>query len=87
MSDQNKEDLVRIRTIEDDKHEIRSVTSYTVEKVKWTCKIGGINGKPMTDDQIKQFEEDWKDPNWVDYWLKIKRTALKTFSMTYFERI
>ena len=74
MSDQNKEDLVRIRTIEDDKHELRSVTSYTVEKVKWTCKIGSINGEPMTDDQIKQFEEDqikqfeedWKNPDWVD---------------------
>ena len=67
MSDYDKEDLVKIQTIEDDKHELRSVTSYTVEKVKWTCKIGSINGKPMTDDQIKQFEEDWKNPDWVDY--------------------
>ena len=77
MSDHNKEDVVKIRTIEDDKHELRSVTSYTVEKVKWTCKIGSINGEPMTDDQIKQFEEDWKNPDWVDCsqwtdcWLKI----------------
>ena len=68
MSDQEKEDLVRIRTIEDDKHELRSVTSYTrtVEKVKWICKIGSINRKPMTDEQIKQFEEDWKNPDWID---------------------
>ena len=49
--------------------------------MKWTYKIGSINEKPMTDnqikqfeqdqikqfeeDQIKQFEEDWKNPEWV----------------------
>jgi hypothetical protein len=29
-------------------------------------KFGAINGKPMTEGQIKQFEDDWKNPNWVD---------------------
>ena len=65
MSGHDKEDLVKIQSIEDDKNELHSVTN-TLEKVKLTCKIGSINGKPMTDDQIKQFEEDWKNPDWVD---------------------
>ena len=59
-----------IRTIEDDQHGLRSVTSYyyilyiSILGLR-LGKIGTINGKPMTEDQIKQFEEDWKDPNWV----------------------
>ena len=72
MSGHDKEDLVKIQSIEDDKNELHSVTN-TLEKVKLTCKIGSINGEPMTDDQIKQFEEDqikqfeedWKNPEWV----------------------